>query len=303
MADANSGSLMWRLMRMSWRLLVWRTLRSSAREQRRIGLRIPERLARRVERGDAAFRQEEAHRPVHPVEFFADPAPDALVLLRRGAHQGHLRIVNVEFALAVALGDGVGRAEIDHVERAGGADEGQAAADDRAEAVVGGGKHAAHQEIADFRRREIDDRGEHAGIDQLLHRSAADAGGVEDQTFEIVAQVGRDLLHGRRRHAEHGDADRRQIGRRVSSGFGLIVETRLHHAGDGVGAVGEHGARDRVEALHVGDRIHHRDIGRPHIGADISRRDRRDDELSARRREGRAWRARPARRRRSRPPK
>src|SRR6266850_751434 len=30
MADANSGSLMWRLTRTSWRLLVWRTLRSSA---------------------------------------------------------------------------------------------------------------------------------------------------------------------------------------------------------------------------------------------------------------------------------
>ena len=34
-----------------------------------------------------------------------------------------------------------------------------------------------------------------AGIDQLLHRAAADAGGVEDEAFELVAQVGRDLLH------------------------------------------------------------------------------------------------------------
>ena len=201
-------------------------------EQRRVGLRIPERLARRVERGDAAFGQEEAHRPVHPVEPLADPAPDALVLLRRGAHQRDLRIVNVEFALAIAFGNRVGRAEIDHVERADRADEGHAAADDRAKAVVGGRKHAAHQEIADFRRREIDDGGQHAGIDQLLHRAAADAGGVEDETFEIVAQVGRDLLHGRRRHAEHGDADGRQIGRRVAFGLGLLVETRLHHAGD-----------------------------------------------------------------------
>src|SRR3954447_22080001 len=65
-------------------------------KQRRVGLRIPERLAGGVERGDAAFRQEEAHRPIHPVELVADPAADALVLLRRGAHQGHLRIMDVE---------------------------------------------------------------------------------------------------------------------------------------------------------------------------------------------------------------
>ena len=34
-------------------------------EQRRVGLGIPEGLPRRVERGDAAFGQKEAHRPVH----------------------------------------------------------------------------------------------------------------------------------------------------------------------------------------------------------------------------------------------
>ncbi len=43
MADANSGSLMWRLTRMSWRLLVWRTLRSATpswRAARLVGLSL-----------------------------------------------------------------------------------------------------------------------------------------------------------------------------------------------------------------------------------------------------------------------
>ena len=75
---------------------VWRTVRSSAREQRGVGLRVAERLARRIERGDAELGQEEAHRPVHAVEPLADPAADALVLVRGGAHQRDLRIVGVQ---------------------------------------------------------------------------------------------------------------------------------------------------------------------------------------------------------------
>src|SRR3982074_3602113 len=64
-------------------------------EQRGVGFGIPEWLPRRVERGDAAFRQKESHRPVHRVEAFADPAADAVVLFRARAHQRDLRIVNV----------------------------------------------------------------------------------------------------------------------------------------------------------------------------------------------------------------
>src|SRR5581483_4228667 len=41
-------------------------------EQRRIGLGIPKRLPLRVERGDASFGQEEAHRPIHlPMRSFS----------------------------------------------------------------------------------------------------------------------------------------------------------------------------------------------------------------------------------------
>src|ERR1700747_3240194 len=82
-------------------------------KQRRVRFRIPERLAGRIERGYAALGQEEANRAIHLVQPLADPAPHAFVLLGRGPHQRDLRIVYVEFALAVALGNSVRRAKID----------------------------------------------------------------------------------------------------------------------------------------------------------------------------------------------
>ncbi|GCC42075.1 hypothetical protein chiPu_0026433, partial [Chiloscyllium punctatum] len=182
-------------------------------------------------------------------------------------------------ALPVALRDGVRRAEVHHVQRADRADIRHAAADDGAETVLGGREHAAHQEVADLGRGEVDHAGELAGLDQLLHRAAADAGGVEHETLEILAQVGRDLLHRRRGDAEHGDADRGQAGARLALLAGLVVEPCLDHADQRMGAVAEHGARDRVEALHVGDRVHHGDVGGPDIGADVAGCDRGNDEL------------------------
>ena len=106
---------------------------------------------------------------------------------------------------------------------------------------VGRGEHAAHQEIADFGGREVDDAGEQAGIDQLLHRSAADAGGVEDQAFEVVlGELGRDLLHAGRRDAEHRQTDGGQAAVAAALLRRALGKPRLHHADHRVGAVGEH---------------------------------------------------------------
>ena len=132
----------------------------------------------------------------------------------------------MELALAIALGNGVGRAEIDHVERADRADIRHAAADDGAEAIVGGREHAAHQQVADFGRGQVDHAGQLAGIDQLLHRAAADAGGMEHETLEIVLAGRGDLLHGGRGDAEHGDADRRQSGARSRVCFAARSSSR-----------------------------------------------------------------------------
>ena len=184
----------------------------------------------------------------------------------------------MEFAPAVALGDGVGRAEIDHVERAGGADEGNAAADDSAKAVsVAGNTPPIRRSQTSVVVRSIT-RCEHAGIDQLLHRAAADAGGVEDETFEIVAQLGRvfctaGVVTPNMVMPIAGDRPARCVRAwpDCPDAPSPCRRWRWRHW--------QARTRDRVEALHVGDRIHHGDIGRSHVRADISRRDRRDDEL------------------------
>ena len=132
--------------------------------------------------------------------------------------------------------------------------------------------------IGDFRRREVDDAREKAGIDELLHRSAADAGRVEDQTFQSFAQRSRDLLHAGRRDAEHGQSDRGQTAP-CARGRPRCGETRLDHADHRLRAIAEHLTRDRVQALDVGHRIHHRDVGWADIAADIARGDRRDQDL------------------------
>src|SRR5206468_5551601 len=130
---------------------------------------VPEWLARRIEGRDTAFGKEKTHRTVHPVEPFADPFSDSLALLRRGPHQRHLRIVNVEPSPSVAFRNRIGRTEIDHIERAGRADIWHSATDNRTEAVFAGRKHTAYQIVADLRSREVDDAGQLPGVDQLLH--------------------------------------------------------------------------------------------------------------------------------------
>ena len=165
--------------------------------------------------------------------------PMRVVLVRRGAHQRDLRIVLMEQPALVARRHGVGRAEIDHVERADRADIGNARADDRAEAVFGRRKHAAHQQVADFGGRDVDHALELTAIDQLLHRLAADAGRVEHEAVVFVRQRRGELLHAGRRDAEHRKADRRQLRSRRARAARLAGrgEPRLHHAGHRLRAV------------------------------------------------------------------
>ena len=113
----------------------------------------------------------------------------------------------MKLALAIALGNGVGRAEIDHVECARRAHIGHAGPDYCTEAIVGRRKHAAHHQIAHLGRGKIDHGSHLSGLDQFFHRAAAHTGGVEDQTLELLAKIGCNLLYGGSGHAEHGDAD------------------------------------------------------------------------------------------------
>ena len=101
---------MCRLTRINCRLEVWRTVRSSAANSAASACGIVERLAGLIERRDAEFGQEEAHRPVHAVQPLADPAADLVVLGCGRAHERHLGIVRVQEPALVSGGHGVGAA-------------------------------------------------------------------------------------------------------------------------------------------------------------------------------------------------
>jgi hypothetical protein len=57
-----------------------------------------------------------------------------------------------------------------------------------AEPVLGGGKDAAQQHVADLGRGEVEHALHLAAVDQLFHRLPADAGGVEHQAIVVVVQ-------------------------------------------------------------------------------------------------------------------
>ena len=100
-----------------------------------------------------------------------------------------------------------------------------------------------------------------AGVDELLHRLPAGAGGVEHHAVILGRQRLLDGLHAWRGHAEHGEAD---------GGLGRapvrLAQLMADHARQRVRRVGEHLLGDGVDALHVRHRVHHRDVG----GADVA---------------------------------
>ena len=174
--------------------------------------------------------------------------PIAVVLPRRRAHQRHLRIVRVEEPALVSGRHGVGRAEIDHVDRADRADIGHPRADDRAEAVVVRGEHAAHQHVGDLGRRDVDDAGQHA-----RNRPASPSTGrrcrwrgrrgIPSPASSAFATC---CTHGRG-DAEHRQADCRRLGGRLRIFARCLAlgETRLDHADQRLRAIRQHLARDR----------------------------------------------------------
>ena len=52
-----------------------------------------------------------------------------------------------------------------------------------------GREHAAHHLVGDLGRGDIDDAGEQARIHELLHRLAADAGGVEHEAVVVAPRA------------------------------------------------------------------------------------------------------------------
>ena len=100
----------------------------------------------------------------------------------------------------------------------------------------------------------------------------AGAGGVEDEAVVAVAEQFADARHARRRDPEHRQAQRRP-------GLGSGRHRVGRHAADGVRRVAEHLAGDPVQAGHVGHRVQHGDVARPHVGRDVTGRHRGHHDL------------------------
>ena len=75
------------------------------------------------------------------------------------------------------------------------ADIGHAGAGDGAEAVLGAGQHATEQEVRDLGRGHVDHALDQPAVDQLLHGTAARAGGVEDKAVVLGLQGRGHRLH------------------------------------------------------------------------------------------------------------
>ena len=80
-----------------------------------------------------------------------------------------------------------------------------------------------------------------------------------------------------RRHTGRGDTEHR----RADDGPPLSERRRGRggHRGDGRAGIGQDLSGDAVESGEVGDRVHHRDVARAHVGPRVARGDRRGEQL------------------------
>ena len=157
-------------------------------EQRRVGLRVEERLPRRVQQRHPAVGDQEPHLALAGVQPLPDPAPDPPALLGSRPHQRDLRVMHIEGPTAIEFRYRLFGAEVDHVQRPARADIGHLGARDRPEPVLRAGQHPAAQEVAHLRRRHVDDARDQARIDQLLHRLPARPRRVEHQAVVLAPQ-------------------------------------------------------------------------------------------------------------------
>jgi hypothetical protein len=150
-------------------------------------------------------------------------------------------------------------AEIDHVERAAGADIGHAGADHGAERSSPALHHPAHEKIADLGGGDVDDGGQQAGSTSFS--SDWPPVPVAWKTRQSILRLERPATA-----CTQGVVTPNMVrpiaGRAVAATgrrWATMPAKRMR-------AVGQHCARDAVEPGDVGDRVHHRDVGRPDIG-------------------------------------
>ena len=144
-----------------------------------------------------------------------------------------------------------------------------------------GGEDAAAQLIRPLGGGHVEGTLDEAVLDEALHRLPAGAGGVEHQHLVALpledGSRGVDQLGG---VAEHARGQQRLFGGLACRlGVEAHLLGRLDGAADGAGGVGQHRPRQPVDAGDVDDRVHHRDVLGPDVGAGVPRGDGRDHQL------------------------
>ena len=100
---------------------------------------------------------------------------------------------------------------------------------------------------------------------------------MEHEAIIIIIEHLRDLLDAWRGHTEHCQPDGRQAGHCGFCCLAFEFLASANHSGKRIGTVAQHSSGDRIETLNIGNRIHHRYVGRADILRGIARRNRRYD--------------------------
>ena len=231
-----------------------------------------ERLTDRADDGDRLARDHDGRASLIGVGLLGHDGAQLAAFVRGRTHERDLRIMDVEITSG-ELGRHRGLlAKIYHVEAAWGDDHGDVRLGGGVHTLGAGVKIAADEFVGPFGRGDIKDAGDDAALDDRFHDASTRAGGGEDQDF--VTSGFEDLLG-------FGDTGGRvaELAGDDEGLRGADFGDGADHAADRAGGAGEDDAREAVQARHVGDARHHRDVLRAEVRGDIACGQGRDHQL------------------------
>ena len=231
-------------------------------EERLVGGRRMERLARGADHADSPARQEQRDRAAVGVELAGDDLAEPRALLGVGPQERDLRIVRVECPPRDARRHRRGLAEVHHVETARRHDRGDAEAPGRLQPGGPGAQDSPDQLVRPFRGGDVEDPGDESAVDERLHRAPTGAGGVEHEHLvarglDEPAGLG-DAGGGVAEHAGHDD-------RAVHGGPAAPSLGGRHHPVQRARGVFEDCPGNPIQPCDIDDRGDHDEVGRADV--------------------------------------
>ena len=245
-------------------------------EEGGVGFGIPEISAVDVGEREPLRRRHDPHGTTGFIQTLGDDAPQFGHLVPFEADQRRNWIVVVALPASILLREGLAGSLVEEVDTAGDDHLRQPVLPCDRQALRPSGVQASEQRVCDLRERVVDHARQGTRPDELLHRRTTDSVGVEDHRLVPGAlERGSDPHHRRRRVSEHRDADA------APAELGYGPARVAHHPRDGRSGVVEDGARDRIEAENVDDRVHDENVALADEGTErpAAGRARRDDHL------------------------